>query len=71
MVTPGFEAMKQGRKRSIPERVWGDALRLYSDGCGYRAVASRLASLGVFTTRGSVERLVKGLAPYEGRRPVV
>ena len=59
--------MKQGRKRSIPERVWGDALRLYSEGHGYRRVAARLAELGVFTTRGSVERLIKGLPPYQGR----
>ena len=59
--------MKQGRKRSIPEWVWGDALRLYSQGLGYRMVATRLADLGVWTTRGSVERLIKGLPPYQGR----
>ena len=61
--------MKQGRKRSIPEWVWGDAFRLYSEGCGYRRVAARLADLGVWTTRGSVERLIKGLPPYQGRCP--
>ncbi len=61
--------MKQGRKRSIPEWVWGDALRLYSQGHGYGTVAARLAELGVFTTRGSVERLIKGLPPYQDRRP--
>lgn len=59
--------MKPGRKRSIPEWAWDDALRLYSEGHGYRLVATRLADLGVWTSRGSVERLVKGLAPYEGR----
>ncbi len=32
-------------------------------------VAARLADLGVWTTRGSVERLIKGLPPYQGRRP--
>ena len=58
--------MAQGRKRSIPERVWGDVFRLYSEGHGYRMVATRLADLGVWTTRGSVERLIKGLPPYDG-----
>ena len=67
-ITGGFEGMKQGRKRSIPERVWGDALRLYSQGHGYGMVASRLADLGVWTSRGSVERLIKGRPPYQGRR---
>ena len=61
--------MKQGRKRSIPERVWGDAFRLYGQGLGYRMVAARLADLGVWTTRGSVERLIKGKPPYTVRRP--
>ncbi len=41
---------------------------LYSEGHGYRRVASRLADLVVWTTRGSVERLLKGLPPYAGRR---
>ncbi len=59
--------MIKGRKRSIPERVWGDAFRLYSQGLGYRMVAARLADLGVWTTRGSVERLIKGKAPYQDR----
>ena len=61
--------MTQGRKRSIPERVWGDAFLLYSQGLGYRTVATRLADLGVWTTRGSVERLLKGLPPYQGVLP--
>ena len=60
--------MTQGRKRSIPERVLGDAFRLHSEGHGYRRVASQLADLGVWTTRGSVERLIKGLPPYHERR---
>ena len=58
--------MKQGRKRSIPERVWGDVFRLHSQGHGYGTVAARLADLGVWTSRGSVERLIKGLPPYQG-----
>ena len=67
--TPVLEAMTQGRKRSIPESVWGDAFRLYAEGHDYRMVASRLADLGVWTTRGSVERLIKGLPPYQGEHP--
>jgi len=67
--TPEDEAVKQGRQRSIPERVWSDTFRLYSEGCGYRRVAARLADLGVWTTRGSVERLIKGLPPYQDGAP--
>ena len=44
-------------------RRWGAVFRLYSEGLGYRLVATRLADLGVWTTRGSVERLIKGLLP--------
>ena len=61
--------MTKGHKRSIPERVWGDVFRLHSQGHGYRSVTARLAELGVWTSRGSVERLIKGLPPYQGRRP--
>ncbi len=63
--------MTQGRKRSIPAWAWAAAFRLYSEGCGYHMVATRLAALGVWTTRGRVERLIKGLPPYGGRRPAV
>ena len=34
-------------------------------GHGYRRVVARLADLGVWTTKGSVERLIKGLPPYQ------
>lgn len=61
--------MKQGREQSIPERVGGDVFRLHSQGHGYRTVATGLAELGVSTSRGSVERLIKGRPPYGGRRP--
>ena len=61
--------VKTCRHQSIPERVWGNAFRLYAEGHGYRIVASRLADLGVWTTRGSVERLIKRRPPYQDRRP--
>ena len=32
-------------------------------------VAARFAELGVWTTRGSVERLIKGLPSYQSRCP--
>jgi len=59
------------RKLTRPNSAWAcpDAFRLYSEGYGYRRVASRLADLAVWTTQGSVERLIKGLPPYQDRRP--
>ena len=40
--------------------------RLRAKGHGYRRIANLLADQGVFTTKSSVERLVRGLPPYEG-----
>ena len=37
---------------------------LRSTGLGYQRIAVELGRLGVATSRGSVERLVKGLPPY-------
>ena len=54
-----------GRPRSIPERLFVTVLRLKLAGLGYRAIANELNGLGVSTSRGSVERLVKGLPPYD------
>ena len=59
---------KTGRPRSIPESVYGQVFRLYSEGLGYRAVADRLGWLGVNTTGSSVRRLIAGQPPYQGRR---
>tara|TARA_B100000315_G_scaffold205016_1_gene198610 strand:+ start:535 stop:678 length:144 start_codon:yes stop_codon:yes gene_type:complete len=39
-------------------------LRLKLGGLGYQAIADELNRLGVATSRGSVERLVKRLPPY-------
>ena len=38
---------------------------MHRTGLGYQAIANELNRLGVSTSRGSVERLVKGLPPYE------
>ena len=39
--------------------------RLKSSGLGYQGIANELGRLGVATSRGSVERLLKGLPPYQ------
>ena len=62
-------SVKTGRPQSIPAWFWPEVFRLYGQGLGYRAVADALISLKVSTTKSSVERLIKGLPPYQGRRP--
>ena len=54
----------RGRHKSIPEAYFVKALRLKLTGLGYQRVAEELERYGVYTSRGSVERLVKGLPPY-------
>ena len=63
--------MQRGRPRSIPSSAYSVCFRLYSQGFGYRRIAEILEGQGVFTTRGSVERLVKGRGTYSGRRVAV
>lgn len=59
---------KKGRPQSIPEEHWATVFMLYSQGKGYRRIADLLIPLGVSCTKSSVERLIKGLPPYQGRR---
>jgi hypothetical protein len=54
-----------GRPQSIPEHLFVRVLRLKLAGLGYQAIANELNRLGVATSRGSVERLLKGLPPYQ------
>ena len=61
--------VKTGRPQNIPHWAWPEVLRLHNHGLGYRPVAAGLVSLKVSTTKSSVERLIKGLPPYQGRRP--
>ena len=56
-----------GRPKSIPPWAWPEVLRLHGQGLGYRRVAAALLSLKVWTTKSSVERLIKGKPPYSGR----
>ena len=44
---------------------------LYGQVFGYQRIAEMLVNEGIFTTRGSVERLIKGKGTYQGRRVVV
>ncbi len=55
----------RGRRPSIPSAFFVRALRLKLSGLGYQGVADELGRLEVLTSRGSVERLVKGLPPYQ------
>ena len=64
----GTGLVDYGRRQSIPQELWGECIRLYGQGHGYRAIADRLIPLGVSTTKSSVERLIKGLPPYQGCR---
>ena len=57
-------ARTRGRPKSIPTAFFVRVLRLKLRGLGYQRIANELGRLGVATSRGSVERLVKGLAPY-------
>ena len=41
-----------------------DIRRWHAEGHGYRRIARLLEDLGVFTTRSSIHRLLKGLALY-------
>ena len=55
---------KGGRRRRIPETAWPEVLQLRRTGLGYQRIANELEKLGVWTTRGSVERLLKGRGTY-------
>ena len=62
------QAKKRGRQQSIPPEHWATVFRLYGEGNGYRRIADLLIPFHVSTTKSSVERLIKGLPPYQGRR---
>ena len=61
---------KSGRRRRIPEEAWPEVHRLRATGMGYDRIARELDRTGLcWTTRGSVERLLKCRGAYQGRRP--
>lgn len=67
-VSHQLKARKRGRPQAIPPEHWATVFRLYGEGNGYRRIADLLIPLGVSCTKSSVERLIKGQAPYQGRR---
>ena len=54
-----------GRPVSIPESSWEDVRRWNKEGIGCRRIATMLEKHQVFTTRGSVYRLLRSLPPYD------
>ncbi len=64
-------SLTKGRPRSIPPWAWPEVFRLHGQGLGYRRVANALIPLKIWTTKSSVERLIKGKPPYSGSRPAV
>ena len=60
-----MKARRKGRPKSIPERYFVRVFRWKLAGLGYQRIAHRLNAAGVPTSRGSVERLLKGLPPYD------
>ena len=69
MDAESLASRKRGRPPAIPPSAYALVFRMYSEGLGYRAIASRLCEMGVcFPTKSSVERCIRGLSPYTGRR---
>ena len=54
--------MQKGRLPSIPPEAYGNVFMWYEQGFGYRRIAEILGNEGIFTTPGSVERLIQ--APH-------
>ena len=71
MGTATLDSTKTGRPKSIPPEAYAEVFKLLSQGLGYRAIADALAERQLcYTTKSSVERMVKGQPPYQGRRVV-
>ena len=57
---------RHGRAPSIPSSAFQQVFDLHSRGLGVYRIAAELAGQGVFTTRSSVDRLLRRQAPYQG-----
>ena len=68
MVTTPAPPPRQGRMPSIPPTVYQRVFDLHAQGLGVFRIAAALEGMGVFTSRGSVDRLLRGLPPYAGAR---
>lgn len=58
----------QGRPRSVPQSLFDTVFSLHSEGKGYQRISNSLNALGHGTSKSSVARLLKGLAPYQDAR---
>ena len=56
--------VRTGRPQSIPAEIWPEVIRLHGLGLGYRRVADALIPLKIWTTKSSVERLIKRRMSY-------
>ena len=61
---------ERGRPVSIPETAFAGVRRWRSQGFGYIRISRLLEGVGVFTSKSSVERLLKGHPPYAVGRSV-
>lgn len=53
------------RPQSIPGHMVDEVVRLARQGFGARRIAKRLESVGIWTTKSSVHRLLAGQSPYQ------
>ncbi len=53
------------RPVSLPKTVHAEVFRLHGAGVGCRRIVRRLERMGVWTTKSSVHRLLRGHPPYQ------
>ena len=53
------------RPPSIPQQVVTEVFRLHEQGLGRRRIARVLEQLGCWTTKSSVDRLLRSKPPYQ------
>lgn len=62
---PHGTTARQGRLPSIPSSAYKQVFDLSGKGLGVHRIAAALADQGVFISRSSVDRLLRGLPAYE------
>ena len=55
------------RTQSIPTEAFSTVLSLAQAGYGSRRIARSLEKAGIWTSKSSVDRLIRGLPPYQDR----
>ena len=61
---------RQGRLASIPEIAYQRVFDLNRQGLGVYRITTALEDHGVYTSRSSVDRLLRGLPPYDASKIV-